>query len=218
MAVVAQRVQVVELLVVEPRAAEGAIHRPHHEVRRPVNGGIHRDQVTVGVMEMAQPLAVDAVAGIGQDGAAVPPFVDRPASRAFGKVVFVHQFEVLAGQAELPSDEAWEATQHAAAGFRRGLHRLCRTLRENVEVGPVQVDIQKSQSHGFVPYVIRIDTLTFRSTSRTLHAYPLLRLKIRRSIQRLCPAFTDTFLPFGRRYAYAPRHRHQSLVKAKQSG
>ena len=133
MAVVAERVQVVELLVVEPRAAQGAVHRSHHEGRRPVNGGIHRDQEAVGVMEMAQPLAVDAVAGIGQDGAAVPPFVDRPASRAFGEVVFVGQFEVLAGQAELPSDEAWEAAQHAAAGFRRGLHSLCRALREDVE-------------------------------------------------------------------------------------
>src|SRR6185312_5315544 len=63
--VVAERIEVVEFLVVETGALEGAIEGADHEVGRAVNGGVHGDEVAIGVVEVAEAFAVDAVAGVG---------------------------------------------------------------------------------------------------------------------------------------------------------
>ena len=128
MHMVPKRVQVVELLVVEAGAAQRSVHRAHHEVRHSVNRRIHRDQEAVRVMEVAQPFAVNPVSRVGKDGTAVPSFIDCPSVGAFGEVIGIHQFQVLAGKAEFTSYEARKTPKHAAAGLGCSLYRICRTF------------------------------------------------------------------------------------------
>ena len=94
------------------------------------------------MVEVAQSLAVNPVPGVGKNGAAVPSFIDRPSVGAFGEIIRVHQFQVLAGEAEFPSHEARITPEHAAAGFRRRLHCIRGALFHNRQVGTIELDLQ----------------------------------------------------------------------------
>ena len=83
------------------------------------------------MMEVAEAFTVNAVSRVGENRAAVPSFVDGPAAAAFGEIIFIREFEVLARQAEFAANEAREAAKNTAAGLRRGLYgRGCAVFHD----------------------------------------------------------------------------------------
>jgi hypothetical protein len=109
-----------------------------------MNRRIHRDQKTVGMVEVAESLAVNPIPGVGENGASVPSFIDGPALRTFREIILVYQFQVLTGKAELPSHKARKTPEHAAAGLGSRLYGIGRAIFHNRQVRTIELNSESS--------------------------------------------------------------------------